>query len=572
MIVSAFADEIAPELDAQAAVLVRHGIDHVDLRDVGGRNAIDLADAEAAALRSTLAAHGLAVATVASPIGKEPADSDPLGLRRRLARAACVAHVLGTGFVRIFGFYPPDDGDDWRDACLSSLWLLASCAREQGVTLLLENEVGTRADTAEHVADLLAALDDDHVRAAFDPANALRCGDMPFPDGYARLQPWIRQVHVKDIDEDGRVVPAGFGAAHWPGLLAALRDGGFDGIVSLEPHLLRAGARGGFTGPALFGEAHRAFSALVSANGTRPVRVRGQGDAMDTTVAAAKYAPPTEEEWARRGWHSTGWPFLASVDGRVTAPEEAVIPATDEGFLRGDGAFEVLQVYGGKPFELERHLDRFATTCEAILLDFPRDAILSDLAALLEEAGAVDCLWRVLVARGGTRVHRLEWVPPEKRRSLPIAVRTVRYQPTVVLSNLKPLSYGANMAASRRARAEGADEGLFVHPDGTVLESPTASVFWAVDGVLETPALQLGILPSITRMVVMEALDTVEVSAQLDKVLGADEVFFASTSREIQPVRRLDDAEYEAPGPLCRAARRALDEAIARDTGSGQGR
>jgi branched-chain amino acid aminotransferase len=395
------------------------------------------------------------------------------------------------------------------------------------------------------------------VRATFDPANALRSGDTPFPDGYARLEPWLRQVHVKDIDAEGRVVPAGYGAADWPGLAAALREDGFDGLVSLEPHLLRAGRAGGFTGPTLFAEAHRALKALIDPD---------QRAVMITPVSPTNYSPPTEEEWAERGWRSTGWAFLASVDGRISPPAEALVPASDEGFLRGDGASEVLQVYSGRPFELERHLERFERTCEAILLDFPREEIVADLRALLEEAGPVDCLWRVLVARGGTRLHLLEWVPPEKRGSVPLTLRTIPYQPTVVLSNLKPMSYGANMAASRRARDAGADEGLLVQPDGTVLEAPTASVFWAVDGALKTPALELGILPSITRMVIMEALDTEQVTGTIDEVLAVDEVFLASTSREIQPVRRVDETEYEeAPGPLCRAARRALDDAIARE-------
>lgn len=563
MIVSAFADEIAPDLDVQAAVLKRHGIGHVDLRGAGGRNVIELSDAEALALRDALRGHGLSVASIASPIGKEPADADASGLRRRMTRAAAVARLLETGLVRVFGFHPPADGGDWRESSLRSLRVLASCARRAGVTLLLENEVGTRADTIEHAVDLLAALGDDHVRAAFDPANALRCGGTPYPDGYARLRPWLRQVHVKDLDEEGHVVPAGFGTADWPELLGALRDDGYDGIVSLEPHLARAGPAGGFTGPTLFGEAHRAFRALATPNRTRRTRVHDRGDAMDTPLAPARYRPPTEEDWSRRDWRSTGWPFLACVDGRVMPAQDAFVPATDEGFLRGDGAFEVLQVYAGRPFELDRHLDRFARTCEGLLLDFPRAAILADLALLLEETGPVDCLWRALVARGGTRLHLLEWVPPEKRRSVPLALRTVSYQPTVVLSNLKPMSYGANTAASRRARQEGGDEGLFVHPDGTVLEAPTATVFWAVDGVLKTPPLELGILPSITRMVIMEALETVAVSASIGEVLAADEVFLASTSREIQPVSRIDEVEFEAPGPLCRAARRALDEAIA---------
>jgi branched-subunit amino acid aminotransferase/4-amino-4-deoxychorismate lyase len=247
------------------------------------------------------------------------------------------------------------------------------------------------------------------------------------------------------------------------------------------------------------------------------------------------------------------------------------VPATGEDFLRGDGAFEVLRVYRGRPFELDRHLDRFARACESSLLDFPRDEILADLAALLEEAGPVDCLWRVRVARDGTRLHLLEWVPAEKRRSIPLTLKTVRYQPTVVPSNVAPISYRANMTASPRARNEGADERLLLLPNGTVLEAPTASAFWAKDGVLKTAALENGILPSITRIVLMEALETQAVSATLEEVRDADEVFLASTPGEIQPVRRIDDVEYEeAPGPLCRAAWRTLDEAIARDADSAE--
>jgi sugar phosphate isomerase/epimerase len=272
MIISAFADEIASDLGVQVAVLTRHGIDHVDLRAVGDGNVIELDDAQAIALRDQLRRHGLSVATIASPIGKEPSDIEPAVLRRRMLRAARVAHLLGTDLVRVFGFYAPDGGGDWHEASLRSLRLLASCARQAEVTLLLENEVGTAADSIEHATELLASLADEHVGAAFDPANALRCGDQPYPDGYARVRPWLRQVHVKDLDEDGRVVPAGFGEADWAGLLGALRRDGYRGLISLEPHLLRAGRQGGFTGPTRFGEAHRALRALMTSNGTRSTR------------------------------------------------------------------------------------------------------------------------------------------------------------------------------------------------------------------------------------------------------------------------------------------------------------
>ena len=446
MIVSAFADEIASDVAVQLAVLERHGVSHVDLRAVKGSNVIELGDAQLVALRDRFRAHGVAVAAIASPIGKQPADSDPAALRGRLTRAAAIARLFDTDLIRVFGFYPPEDGADWKEASLRSLRTLAICAREEGVTLVLENEVRTCADTAEHAGELLGALADDHVRAAFDPANALSCGDTPYPDGYARVKPWLRQVHVKDLDEDGKVVPAGFGTADWPALFQALRRDDYHGFVSLEPHLLRAGPAGGFTGPTLFAEAHRALQTLITSNGMRAVRTTNEGAAVPTPVSPTK---------------------------------------------------------------------------------------------------------------------------AEKRRSIPLTLKTVRYQPTIAPSNVAPISYRGSMAASRRARNEGADERLFVHPDGTVLEAPTASVFWAKDGVLKTAALENEILPPMARMVLMEALETQAVSATLDEVLNADEVLLASTSGGIQPVRRIDDVEYEeAPGPLCRAAWRRLDEAIAREAGS----
>jgi branched-chain amino acid aminotransferase len=371
---------------------------------------------------------------------------------------------------------------------------------------------------------------------------------------------------VKDLDEDGRVVPAGFGRANWPGLLKALRSSGYQGFVSLEPHLLRAGRAGGFTGPTLFAEAHRALQTLITSNSVRSVGATIEGDGGHTSLAPTKYPHPTQAAWATRGWPSIPWVFLACVDGQVSPPDEVGPPATVEGILRADGGSEVVQVYRGRPIELDRHMDRLARACEPMVLDFPRDEILGDLAALLEEAGPVDCLWRIHVAPDATRLHLLEWLAPANGCETPLTLKTARYQPTV-LPDFKAMSDGATMAASMRARNDGADELLVIHPDGTVLEPATASVFWARDGVLKASALESGIRPLITRVILMEALETREVSATLDELFAADEVFLASTSRQVRPVRRIDDIEYEeAPGPLCRAARRALERAIAGET------
>jgi branched-subunit amino acid aminotransferase/4-amino-4-deoxychorismate lyase/sugar phosphate isomerase/epimerase len=565
VIVSAFADEIASDVAVQLAVLERHAVSHVDLRAVNARNVIELDDAEVVALRDRLREHGIAVAAIASPIGKEPADGDPAALRGRLGRAAAVARLFGTDLIRVFAFHRPENGGDWKEASLRSLRTLASCARREGVRLLLENEVRTRADTAEHAAELLEALGDAPVCAAYDPANALRCGDTPYPDGYAHVKPWLWQVHVKDLDEDGRVVPAGCGRANWPGLLQALTSSGYQGFVSLEPHLLRAGRAGGFTGPTLFAEAHHALHALITSSSVRSVGATMEGDGGHRSLSPTKYPQPTETASATRGWRSTPSVFLACVDGQISPPDEVLLSATDQGFLRGHGASEVVEVYRGRPIELDRHMDRLARACESILLDFPRDEILGDLATLLEESGPVDCLWRIRMARDATRLHLLEWLPPDNRRGTPLTLKTVRYQPTVP-TDFSAMSNGPTMTASRRGSNDGDDERLVIHADGTVLEPATASVLWAKDGVLMTSTVESGIQPSITRMVLMEALETQEVSATLDELFAADEVFLASTPGQVRPVRRIDDVKYEeAPGPLCRAAQRALDRAIARE-------
>ncbi|HXH96945.1 MAG TPA: hypothetical protein VNH40_07015, partial [Gaiellaceae bacterium] len=96
MIVSAFADEIAANVDVQLDVLQRLGIGRVDLRGVGGRNVVELDDREALALGEALHERGLSAATIASPIGKEPADADEAVLQRRMTRAVAIAHLLET--------------------------------------------------------------------------------------------------------------------------------------------------------------------------------------------------------------------------------------------------------------------------------------------------------------------------------------------------------------------------------------------------------------------------------------------------------------------------------------------
>lgn len=263
MILSAFGDEITPGLGGQLDMLERLGIRYIDLRRVAGTPVLDLSDADVLRLGAAMRDRGIAPATIASGIGKEPADADPARLDLRLARAAMLAAVLGTSLVRVFAFFPPAAPGDWRERSLESLRFLAGAAGRHGITLLLENEHGTAADTIARARGLLAAVDSPHLQAVYDPVNALRCGEDDCLAGYAQLRPWVRQLHVKDLDHAGVHVPAGCGRVGWRALITALRKDHFAGIVSLEPHLAVAGPAGGFTGRDLFPGAVAALRELL---------------------------------------------------------------------------------------------------------------------------------------------------------------------------------------------------------------------------------------------------------------------------------------------------------------------
>ncbi|HEY8287120.1 MAG TPA: sugar phosphate isomerase/epimerase family protein, partial [Chloroflexota bacterium] len=253
--ISAFADEIAADLGEQITVLAQEGIHHIDLRGAWGVNVLDLTDAQITEARRQLDEAGIRVAAIGSPIGKVAIDSDFEAHRERFERAVHLAGVFEAPFIRIFSFYPPAGsapGSDlvvWRPEILRRLTEFTARARAAGVTLVHENEKDIYGDTIAHCVDLLATISDPHFVAALDLANFIQCGEEPFPAAYEALAPWIRYVHVKDALADGTVTVAGEGLANWPALLTRLHADGYDGVLSLEPHLAEAGRFSGFSGP-----------------------------------------------------------------------------------------------------------------------------------------------------------------------------------------------------------------------------------------------------------------------------------------------------------------------------------
>ena len=255
---------------------------------------------------------------------------------------------------------------------------------------------------------------------------------------------------------------------------------------------------------------------------------------------------------------------LASVDGTISPTDEATIPLRDDGLYRGDGVFEVIRLYGGEPFALGDHLDRLERSAAAIELPVDRAAIERELEALLAAFGG-EAQLRILLTRGGRRVLLTEELP---ERGASARLATVTYSPTVILTGVKSLSYGANMQATRIAQGRGADEAVLVRPDGIVLEAPTSSIFWATAaGGLRTPAISTGILESITRAQIVRTLEVEEGEFVVDDLLGAPEAFLASTVREVQPIAAIDGRELDAPGPrtteAAEALKRSLEQALA---------
>ena len=257
----------------------------------------------------------------------------------------------------------------------------------------------------------------------------------------------------------------------------------------------------------------------------------------------------------------TGPEELASVDGRISLTAEATVPMKDDGLYRGDGAFEVIRLYSGRPFALDDHLDRLERSAAAIRLEFDRAALEREIDTLLAEAGGPDGQLRLIVTRGGRRIAAVEPIPAHAES---LSLATVTYCPSVILTGVKSLSYAANMQATRLAKEGGADEAVLVEPDGTVLEPPTSAIFWvSPEGGLRTPALDVGVLESITRDRLVKALRVEEGAWPATDLRAAGEAFLASTTREIQAVSAIDGNPLpQAPGPRTREAQEAFAQTL----------
>ncbi len=238
--ISGFSDEIAADIDTQFRVLNRLNIPYFEPRGIDGKNISELSEEEAVRLKGKMDAFGIKASSIGSPIGKVKLEAPFEPHFQLFQKVVGTAEILGAQYIRIFSFFH-DGGDAWtekeRAEILLRLGRMIEYAKKHHVILLHENEKEIYGSTADRCQDLMQTLSCDHFKAVFDPANFVQCGqDITY--AYEVMKEYIAYVHIKDACYgDGHVVPAGAGDGKVEYVLKQLFDWGYQGYLSLEPHL-----------------------------------------------------------------------------------------------------------------------------------------------------------------------------------------------------------------------------------------------------------------------------------------------------------------------------------------------
>ena len=239
-ILSAFADEIDSRLDVQMDVLEQHDISYIEMRGVNGKNITQHSLDEVREIKKQLDKRGFRISAVGSPIGKI-LITDDFGPHMELFRHTLeIAKILETRYIRMFSFYIPEGEkpEAYRGEVMERWKRFQEAAEGTGITLLHENEKGIYGEDAEHCLDLLKSLNCDYVKAVFDPANFVQADVQTYPHAYELLKDYIAYMHIKDaVYSDHHVEPAGYGDGRLKEILSALYNNGYEGFLSLEPHL-----------------------------------------------------------------------------------------------------------------------------------------------------------------------------------------------------------------------------------------------------------------------------------------------------------------------------------------------
>ena len=268
--------------------------------------------------------------------------------------------------------------------------------------------------------------------------------------------------------------------------------------------------------------------------------------------------PPGRQTWDRHNALVRAW-----VDGQLLA--DASVPAvsvSDHGLTVGDGVFEAIKVVEGRPFALDRHLERLARSAAGLGLPEPDGAVVRRAIGEVLRAEHLP-LGRVRVTytagpaplgsgRGDARPTLIVAAAPMDPWPVSTRVATVPWPRNErgAIAGLKTTSYAENVVALAHAHARGASEAVFANTAGALCEGTGTNVFYVLDAELRTPTLESGCLAGVTRALLLEWYGAREVDEPVEVVRSASEVFLASTTRDVQAVSHWDDVQLPAPGPV----------------------
>jgi sugar phosphate isomerase/epimerase len=234
MKICAFADEAAKDIRGQIAALERNGISLLEIRHIDGINISDISAEHAREVRKMLDFHGIKVWSIGSPIGKYPLSEPFAPHLDTFMHTTELAEILGAAKIRLFSFFTKAEADAEREKEEVLLRMRALCeSAPQGLSLCHENEKEIFGDTIVNCLALHRELP--RLRAVFDPANFVQCGE-DADAAFTALAPYIEYMHAKDARPDGANVLAGNGAGKLPLILKRFADIGGE-VVTLEPHL-----------------------------------------------------------------------------------------------------------------------------------------------------------------------------------------------------------------------------------------------------------------------------------------------------------------------------------------------
>jgi branched-chain amino acid aminotransferase len=265
------------------------------------------------------------------------------------------------------------------------------------------------------------------------------------------------------------------------------------------------------------------------------------------------------------------------LDGAILNEGEALIPAGDRGVLFGDGIFETVRAYDGKPFRMDRHLDRLSAGCRELrLTGVPSDEVIAAAVAELYRLNVVsgDAYVRITLTGGifdGNRtlqrpgpphvyivVKPFEGYPQEwYERGMRVVVSGIRRSEGSPLSRIKSNNYLANLMAKQEARDRGGDDAVLLNSSGYLTEGTSSNLFLVWRGKVATPGVECGLLPGVTREAVLELCEEYGIACEtgllaLDELLQADEAFFTVSTGEIVPIAEVEGTSigFKCPGPI----------------------